>query len=521
MTARTRQHLEWAEDVLDAWFAWRRQGPAALAIVAGTAGGGVRAPGAMMAISADGGVAGYLSGGCIDADVALQAQQAIVDGRVRRVRYGQGSPYLDLPLPCGGAIDVAIIPAPEETELALFQQALLTRRPAALRIDDDGRLRHTAADGPLAGVATFRHAPKLRLRIAGRGADSLALAALAKASGYRVAYQSPDELDVAMAAGLGVEATLLAGNGSTGDPVCRPGAASPDDPWTAFVLAFHDADREADLLSSALDGPAFYVGAVGSQRAQDARKRRLAAIGVDQRKIARVRGPIGLVASMREASMVAASVLAEIIEAYADVRTARFEDTAIILLAAGCASRFEGGDKLMASLRGQPVLAHSAARLSHDLVADRIAVVGPGQSARSDLLEALGWNILVNPDAANGQATSLAAGVRRAEAENGARAALVLLADMPFVSDAHVRRMKARLDGGAGAVMSRGPDAPSPPALFRRDCFHALAAIDGDAGARSVFRSLPGAVTVDLDEVGALDIDTSSDLIRAERYLDA
>src|SRR3546814_12810688 len=51
---------------------------------------------------------GFLSGGCIESDVARNGRAVIRDGRVRTLVYGKGSPFIDIRLPCGGRIDVAI-----------------------------------------------------------------------------------------------------------------------------------------------------------------------------------------------------------------------------------------------------------------------------------------------------------------------------------------------------------------------------------------------------------------------------
>ena len=93
-------YAEHPQDVLGQWLAWRQAGPVALVVVAATEGGSVRSPGALMAVSASGLKCGYISGGCVDADVVLQARQAIEEGKPRPLRYGTGSPFIDMPLPC-------------------------------------------------------------------------------------------------------------------------------------------------------------------------------------------------------------------------------------------------------------------------------------------------------------------------------------------------------------------------------------------------------------------------------------
>jgi xanthine dehydrogenase accessory factor len=63
--------------------------------------GGPRPPGAQMVITETASW-GYLSGGCIEDDVAVNAREVIGDGRPRTLVYGEGSPFIDIRLPCGG-----------------------------------------------------------------------------------------------------------------------------------------------------------------------------------------------------------------------------------------------------------------------------------------------------------------------------------------------------------------------------------------------------------------------------------
>jgi len=78
----------------------------------------------------------------------------------------------------------------------------------------------------------------------------------------------------------------------------------------------HDHDWEPALLAQALTGDAFYIGAVGSPHTHVKRAALLKASGLHDNDIARIKGPIGLVPSLRDASMLAVSTLAEIIEAF-------------------------------------------------------------------------------------------------------------------------------------------------------------------------------------------------------------
>ncbi len=300
-------YLEHAQDVLGQWLAWRRTGAVALVVVTSTQGGAVRAPGALMAVSAAGESCGYLSGGCIDADVVNHARNSLRSGRIERLRYGKGSPFIDMPLPCGGAIEICVLPDAEADVLRACHDRLASRQPVTLSLSPSGDLGlgHRAGTN----VVSFHYTPKLRLRIAGRGADSVALARLAMASGIETEPQLRDgaETQDAQRQGIGQVTTLTA-------PSTLP--ALNDDPWTAFLLAFHDIDWEEALLAQALKGPAFYIGAVGGKTTHARRCERLRAAGIAEGQIERIRGPVGLIPSMREASALAVSVLAEIVGTY-------------------------------------------------------------------------------------------------------------------------------------------------------------------------------------------------------------
>lgn len=277
----------------------------ALVIVTVTEGGAVRNVGAMMTVSESGDSFGYISGGCIDADVRLHAIQCLHDGKLRSLRYGAGSPFKDIRLPCGGGIDLAVFPVRTGSELTQLIEPLSARRPVKLSVSNEG----IQSPGSAAVLFHTIIKPKLALRIAGRGADCLALARMSRAAGIEARLQLPDEDDFAAAQAAGF---------SSLDRLQTPTDLPPvrDDAWTAFVLMFHDRDWEVPLLRQAINGPAFYLGAVGSQKTREKRNEALRAAGLDHAAISRIRGPIGLVPSMRDASMLAISTLAEIVACF-------------------------------------------------------------------------------------------------------------------------------------------------------------------------------------------------------------
>lgn len=514
MTALSGEH---AEDVLGRLSGWLASGtPCALIVVTATEGGAVRAPGALLAVS-DTETVGYISGGCIDADVALQARSAIKARTSKQIRYGAGSPFVDLPLPCGGAIEVQIAPDSDLETIRLAHQGLCNRQEIELIVRTDGQIALSSETVcPSGDDLVFSYVPKLRLRIAGRGADALALARMSDVAGYATHVQLVDDEDIA---------TARAAHLSSIEKLTTPSdlSGNSDDAWTAFVLLFHDQDWEIPLLMQALNGPAFYIGAVGSSRTHAARCEALKAAGCKASDVAFVKGPIGLVPSLRDASMLAVSIMAEIVSAFPARSSSRQPRTAVLLLAAGASSRFEDGDKLLADLGGRSVLECSAENIPEDPTLFRLAVVPPDAPERHNTLTTLGWRVVENPAADQGQSTSLRVGIEALSDMESIDQVIVLLADMPFVPPSHLDALRQSADvPGASCVMSKSDGVLSPPALFKREHFDALAGLSGDRGAKALFLAIEhGNRTVDLAPQNAADIDVTDDLIRAVESADA
>jgi len=196
-----------------------------------------------------------------------------------------------------------------------------------------------------------------------------------------------------------------------------------------------------------------------------------------------------------------------------------FDRTAVLLLASGLSSRFGTGDKLMADLDGLPVLARAAGALANHPVTRRVAVVGTDQTARRACLETLSFEIVFNSAPEDGQGRTLAIGIEHVRDTTEADSVLILLGDMPFVTDTHLEGLADALSQGAGAVMSETGGRLSPPALFRRDHFNQLAAVTGDRGARQIFAGIPARQAVAAAPDLLMDIDSGLDLQSAEELL--
>jgi CTP:molybdopterin cytidylyltransferase MocA len=192
-----------------------------------------------------------------------------------------------------------------------------------------------------------------------------------------------------------------------------------------------------------------------------------------------------------------------------------------VLLAAGAGSRF-GGGKLLAPVKGRPLVEVTLSGLRGAPVDEIIVVVGKDAEELRSVCEPYGARVVENPDWVRGMSTSVRAGLLACEEE--ARAAVVSLADQPLVGAEAVERLvEAFEDGAKGAATTYGGE-PRNPVLFAREVWPLLLReLSGDKGARAVLMRHPELVReVPCDDVAdPADVDTVEDLRRLEGEIPA
>lgn len=278
-------------------------GQATLAFIVNVEGPSYRPVGAAMAILDDGRRVGTLSSGCIEADIATHAQAQRRTGLPKLIRYGRGSPYVDIQLPCGGGMDILILPRPDIAALEKIQADRRLRRPCTLDIDTSTGAMTASPAGHVNAQFRVTFEPDIRFLIFGKGPEAATFAKLVQSAAFPNVLLSPDP------------ETLDAAAGCATRRLSTP-AFPPDlriDNRTAVVLFFHDHDWEPALLVTALASDAFYIGAQGSMRARDTRSIELTQLGVPKAQQDRLHGPVGLIPSARDATTLAVSVLAEVL----------------------------------------------------------------------------------------------------------------------------------------------------------------------------------------------------------------
>lgn len=185
------------------------------------------------------------------------------------------------------------------------------------------------------------------------------------------------------------------------------------------------------------------------------------------------------------------------------------------MLAAGGGSRWTGdGHKLLALLAGEPVVLHAVRSAVASAVGPVIVVTGAVDLPAS-IAELGGVTVVHHAGWADGQATSLAAGVAAADAL-GAGAVVVGLGDQPFISPAAWRAVAAA--EAPIAMASYDGRARNPVRLDRS--IWPLLPDTGDEGARVVAQMLPDLVEQVPCPGSPADIDTVDDLSTAADLTD-
>jgi molybdenum cofactor cytidylyltransferase len=183
-----------------------------------------------------------------------------------------------------------------------------------------------------------------------------------------------------------------------------------------------------------------------------------------------------------------------------------------VVLAAGLSRRM-GRPKLLLPLAGRPVIRRTVEPLVGQL-AEVVVVTAPQAAEIHEALAGLPVRFAVNPRPADGQGTSIAAGVGALGPDT--RAALIVLGDQPAVPLTVVPALLAAFERfGKAIVVPVYRGFQGTPVLFAAEVFPELRALTGDRGARSVVMARPERVErVELDLPEPADVDTPEDYER-------
>lgn len=338
-------------DVLEKLIEWSASGQeVALATVVQTWGSAPRPAGANMAITAEGEMAGSVSGGCVEGAVVEAALELLQGGKPRLMQFGVADETAwEVGLSCGGNIHVFVRPI-NLNVIEAWQQAAKEGKSAALVILIDGPdkllgeelvlleggdaqawgsfgpdldpqtlgcARTALAAGTpdrikdeTLGAELFINVelPLPTLIVVGGVHIAVPLVSLAKTLGYRTVVVDPRRMFGSVERFPNVDQLLQIWPDKA---LAEVGINSS----TAIAMLTHDPKIDDPALKAALDSPAFYIGALGSRKTQAKRQQRLQEAGLSDEQLARIHAPIGLDLGGRSPEEIALSVMAEIVQA--------------------------------------------------------------------------------------------------------------------------------------------------------------------------------------------------------------
>ncbi|MDR7006696.1 MULTISPECIES: XdhC family protein [Paraburkholderia] len=300
-------------EVLKSSARWLEEGHRALLVtVVKTWGSSPRPEGAMLAVRDDGLVVGSVSGGCIEDDLIDRVRQrGIEQAHPEAVKYGISAEEAHrFGLPCGGTIQLVLEPLTPQSGIAELCNAVEEGRLVARELDmnsGEARLgKALATDGVLFDGERLLtiHGPRYRMLVIGAGQLSRYLCNIAVGLDYQVTVCDPRE-----------EYTEEWNIPGTKIVRTMPDDTVLDmklDERCAVIALTHDPKLDDLALMEALKTPAFYVGALGSRRNNQARRERLKEFDLSDTELARLHGPVGIYIGSRTPPEIAVSILAEV-----------------------------------------------------------------------------------------------------------------------------------------------------------------------------------------------------------------
>ena len=276
-----------------------------------TWGSAPRPVGSMVAVRDDGRVSGSVSGGCVEDDLIEKVKaQAVAKEVPQLITYGiTNEEATRWGLPCGGTLQVVLEPLRTDTNFRELLSIIGRQQLIARRLDlatgaselVPGKWRDALE---FDGKTLFSvHGPRWRLVLIGAGQLTRYLAEMARMLDYHVLVIEPREEYSAGWDLADVELDL-----GMPDDVIRDANL---DGHSAVVALTHDPKLDDLALMEALKSAAFYVGAIGSRKNNDARRERLLGFDLSAAEIERLRGPVGLYIGSKTPPEIAVAILAE------------------------------------------------------------------------------------------------------------------------------------------------------------------------------------------------------------------
>ncbi|MDE0645323.1 MAG: XdhC family protein [Gammaproteobacteria bacterium] len=302
------QVAKWLSSHSDCW----------LATVVQTYGSSPRPEGSVFACDRQGNVVGSLSGGCIEEDLIEKLMQnQIASDKPEFLRYGENPSELEkFELPCGGYLDIVVEPLQATATLVRrfdkirqrIEHQQHIRRQVDLATGETKLIEETKFSPFYYDHDQFKldqcFGPRWQLFVIGTNMVAYYVCELALMLDYQVTLIDTNRNNF-----KSFEDSKVTCICDTPDDVINERV---NDGTSAVVALSHDPRLDDLALMSALETPAFYIGAMGSERTTTRRRARLLALGVTENLLNRLHAPIGIPIGSKTPPEIALSVMADV-----------------------------------------------------------------------------------------------------------------------------------------------------------------------------------------------------------------
>ena len=337
------------QDVMPSLDRWREdQEDIAVATVVNTWGSAPRPVGAKMVTTLSGGIAGSVSGGCVEGAVIEEAKHVMQSGQPRLLQFGVADEEAwEVGLACGGEIRVFVEPFEAvDGVYNTVKQHLADRQPLAVVSVLEGPEKHlnhkliVLPDGTIDGDLSLPDQQESIVQQAsellaqGEGStleiDDMLLFAEVYPPTPRLIIVGAVHITEALipiAHTVGFDTVIVDPRAAFATRERFPSVTKLVQEWpqhalsdleldgAAYVVVLtHDPKIDDPALRMALASDARYIGALGSTSTNRKRIARLHEAGLPEAQIERLHAPIGLPLGGRSPAEIAVSIMAEIVK---------------------------------------------------------------------------------------------------------------------------------------------------------------------------------------------------------------
>ena len=293
--------------------AWLQQyHDVALVTVLKTWGSSPRPPGSLLIMRQDGLLYGSVSGGCVEEDLLQRYRsKQLSESYPTRVDYGVNrDDAARFGLPCGGRLELLVERLADSATIQNLLETIQRQETIVRHVDlQSGTVSfHSASTGQdfvYTGAYVRKvFGPQWLMLLIGAGHLSQYVSQIARMLGYRVVVCDPREEYARSWQVADTEFTTLMPDDAVAKYVNQP--------RSVVIALTHDPKLDDMALLDAIGSPAFYVGAIGSLRNCEARRRRLRDLGLNAAQLQRLRAPVGLPIGSHTPPEIAVSIMAEV-----------------------------------------------------------------------------------------------------------------------------------------------------------------------------------------------------------------